>query len=131
MRLYRAADEGRIERGHSLTPDIDAARAYLADPGFGGARLWTLDLEPEYVLDVRGECEIDRVLDEIQADEETRDRIQAQGYLSVGVLLAEERAIRERLQGDYDWIVYTDDYPEDAVTYWYLGDGSYQARELI
>lgn len=124
MKLWRAADDGNLSAGMSLSQKRADAEAYLDNPGFGGRRLWSIDIHPKYVLDLSGEDEQaanSDITDLIDADEHTSDLI-TQGFPSVGVMLANVRGVEDALAELYDWVVFRDDFPEDAVTWWYLGD---------
>ena len=53
--LYRAADSYYIDTGTSFAETLEAAECYLANPGFGGAGLWSTTVPSgTYVLDLRG-----------------------------------------------------------------------------
>jgi len=124
--LWRATRDGatHLRQHESAAADPETAEAYQDDPGFGGPCLYRVEIAaPAHILDLRGErLDIEAALDAAGiGDEDERDRIQSQGYASVGVLLAAERAVREALAAEYDWIRYTDDFPTGAETWWYLG----------
>jgi hypothetical protein len=51
--LYRAADSDYIQQGTCFAAEREAAEAYLANPGYGGATIWTTDAHGS-VLDLRG-----------------------------------------------------------------------------
>lgn len=53
MKLYRAANDDNMNSDStSFAADIDSARVYHECNGFGGERLFSIDIDPENVLDL-------------------------------------------------------------------------------
>lgn len=126
MRLWRAAGSycGRWSCWAAARTD---AEAYLDNPGYGGGRLWTCEVEPEYVLDLTGRYPPWRVLAAaVMPDDDEDDRIDAsddwrmtQG--SIYGVLENISAVRREVEAHYDWVVYDDDYPDGCQTWVYTG----------
>ncbi|GIW05144.1 MAG: hypothetical protein KatS3mg059_1764 [Thermomicrobiales bacterium] len=54
MLLWRAAHNSRIFRGACFAARREDAEAYQDNPGFGGPRLYCVEVEPRDVLDCTG-----------------------------------------------------------------------------
>jgi len=121
--LWRAAKDDYIEQGISFAPKKSTARAYLDNPGYGGATLYktSVDLAKQPVLDMTGwkwsdvrrhlnvKTPSDIGIDEwLPRDPEMLDRIRTLGYFWA---LVDESYPR----GEVTWIWcgnYDDDEPE-------------------
>lgn len=122
MTLFRAtsntSDAETIPSGSCWSPDRETAEAYTDNQGFGGSEIVSVDLDLSgvRVLDVRGRSARDlaplaRALD-LDAQDWRDD-----GLDSVFSVIENRRSVREAINEMADWIIYSDDYPENATTY--------------
>ncbi|GIV50238.1 MAG: hypothetical protein KatS3mg038_2201 [Candidatus Kapaibacterium sp.] len=148
MKLWRAAHNSRVFRGACFAQDRRDAEAYLDNPGFGGPRLFCVEVQPTHVLDCTGRDGLRRLAaayvraadddtlddlrslcwdraqacgrnpDEIDLIDELADRWAGEMVFHV---LEDEHGVLDALCRHYDWIVYEDDYPEGCITWLYTG----------
>ncbi|GIV50739.1 MAG: hypothetical protein KatS3mg038_1260 [Candidatus Kapaibacterium sp.] len=121
-----------------------SAEAYLDNPGFGGPRLYCVEVEPRDVLDCTGRDALRRLaaayvraadaddLDELRSlcwdraeylgrEPDERDMVDELVDRWAGEMvfqiLENKTGVLDALARHYDWIVYEDDYPEGCVTW--------------
>ncbi|GIV52035.1 MAG: hypothetical protein KatS3mg038_2556 [Candidatus Kapaibacterium sp.] len=148
MLLWRAAHNSRIFRGACFAARREDAEAYQDNPGFGGPRLFVLEVEPRDVLDCTGPEALRRLATAYvrAADEDVRDELRSlcwdrAEYLGrepderdmvdelvdrwagdmVFHVLEDEDGVLDVLARQFNWIVYEDDYPEGCITWLYTG----------
>lgn len=121
--LYRAADDCFVTDCASFSADIDVARAYLSNPGFGGRTLFVaeVDLDSARVLDLYDE----------------RDPVQTLVDLldlhHPGAIGADEwvpRICDKLANAGYEWVRVRESYPADAVTYIWVGGDDPDLEEV-
>jgi len=136
--LYRATDGGDgLWSGTCWAADREDAEAYLDNPGYGGAELHEreVQVDPELVLDLRTETGVDMsrlaeaLVDlgwtdaadpgRVDTAEEIAERWGDRGWLYPW---EEDMGIAEALAERYEWMRYTDTFPEGAETWTALRD---------
>jgi hypothetical protein len=127
--LYRAADSDYLSDVASFAAELESARAYTDDRGFGGRALYsaTVEYADEQVLDVRSERDDEQcsaVLASAGLDRESCGE-------SVDVLLADPRVVDALTGRGYRWVLLLDSYPEGSETWTWLGVGDEPELELI
>ena len=147
--LYRAAHDATVTTGTCFAEDIDDAIAYQDNPGFGGPNLYSLEVTPTYKTFVESlEDARDQIADAILKhgwpsdvrkpryfDDEvdpTKEDLVAwledvfsgyeSGHAHVHDVVADTPWVVDMLGQSYDWIVFKDSFPEDCVTWCYVGD---------
>ncbi len=138
-RLFRASRRGDIGSGAHLTPDIDAATAYLDNPGFGGSQLHAYDVEPDNLLDLYkyGKRHPKHVLEKLAEELDyadpaaTADTWSGNGLKHVFQVLENDTEAHIRSKKFYDWITFEDQFPSGAQTWKYLGDESLPATHSL
>lgn len=147
--LYRAAHDATVTTGTCFAEDIDDAIAYQDNPGFGGPNLYSLEVTPTYKTFVESlEDARDQIADAILKhgwpsdvrkpryfDDEvdpTKEDLVAwledvfsgyeSGHAHVHDVVADTPWVVDLLGQSYDWIVFKDSFPEDCVTWCYVGD---------
>ena len=116
-----------IVDGAHLTPDIDAAQAYLDNPGFGGQDLYAYDIDdPQAHLELhrlKDSAALDRLAEELEYEdpEEVAQKWRDAGHDRVNSVLENITDVDRRIHELYDWVSFKDDYPPDAETWKYLG----------
>lgn len=117
MKLYRATskkDEYGIPRNSCWTPDIETARAYQDNPGYGGQYLREIDADGE-ILDITAGL---HVLAEALGYNDPRET--ATVWLSDNgwrYPWEESGDVARRLRrSGYHWLRYEDDFPDGAIT---------------
>ncbi|GIV50914.1 MAG: hypothetical protein KatS3mg038_1435 [Candidatus Kapaibacterium sp.] len=148
MLLWRAAHNSRIFRGACFAARREDAEAYQDNPGFGGPRLYCVEVDPRDVLDCTGRDALRRLaaayvraadaddLDELRslcwerAEYLGREPTEADMVAELAdrwagemvfQILENKTGVLDALARHYDWIVYEDDYPEGCVTWLYTG----------
>lgn len=117
--LYRAADSDTITGPAAFAADVEDARSYLDNPGFGGATLYRTEIE----------CDDDHVLDVRGADDAQLDAlIGVSGCSSPGAMTADAYVMQDHVaaalvEHGYRWVRILDTYPIGAETWVYLYDG--------
>lgn len=116
--LWRSADDDSLPTGcAAFAEQREAAEAYLANPGFGGATLWSAEVEF-----ADGE-----LLDIYDAADPVEALCEAAGVSHPGAIGADEwlprdvelqDALRER---GICWVRVRESYPEDAATWLWIG----------
>jgi hypothetical protein len=115
MKLYRAADTDILTGPTSFAADLDCARAYLDNPGFGGSTLYQVDVEPESVLDLTDESDqLDALVELTGID---------MGSTTADHMLAHEHVVASLVELGYTWVRLTDTYPDDCETWTWLYSG--------
>lgn len=134
VRLYRASDRDGIVAGAHFTPELESAVAYMDNPGFGGGSLKAYDVPRDYVLDIykyekRHGVGSQASLEEFAKELELPDpELQAErwrdaGYRNVFQVLENDRRNLDAVAGKmYDWVTFTDDFPQGAQTWKYVGE---------
>lgn len=117
MRLYRAGDCSFCYQPTSFAVDIDDAREYLDNPGFGGDTLYYIDID----------IDDDKVLDL----SEERDQVEAlsvltdihMGAVTADYMLSHGHVVDKLIEMGYTWVCLMDTYPENCETWTWLGNG--------
>lgn len=111
--LYRAADDDHISDCASFAQSRETAELYRRNPGFGGARLWTATVGPEHrVLDLTGRDAMERLIDLVGID---------MGAIGVDEMVP--RVCGALCDAGWDWVLVDESYPEDTVTWIWVGEG--------
>lgn len=113
--LYRASEN---DNGRYWTPSLECAKNYMCTFGNGGSLLITATIDDK-------DCRILHIDDWSDFPAEIQDKIEKlrqSGYTYVYQMWEEDLDVRSYLAARYDWIVYTDDYPENCET-WYCTGG--------
>lgn len=119
--LYRAADTDTWGDCAAFAETREAAEAYLDNPGYGGARLWSCEVQPRNVLDLTGE------------DDATAAIAERIGAAHPGAIGADEYAPRvsyELRDAGVEWVRVRESYPEDSITWIYVGSDDPELEEL-
>lgn len=122
MKLYRATadqtDAETIPAGTCWTPEEETAEAYTDNPGFGGEHIVSIevDMDGARVLDVRGRNARDLSALASALGMEASDW-RDDGLDSVFAVLENRRKVAAAVAELADWIIYSDDFPENATTY--------------
>lgn len=129
--LYRASDRSYAEQGDSLSPERATAEAYLDNPGFGGSTLHRVRVrvDESRVLDLRAEWDCDRwalLAEVLEVDVES---LYGSGA-HVHSVWERNAAVLDALAARWTWVRYTDDYPEGAETWLYLGTDDIDLDEV-
>jgi hypothetical protein len=147
--LYRAAHDATVTAGTCFAEDIDDAIEYQDNPGFGGPNLYSLEVTPTYKTFVESlEDARDQIADAIMThgwpsgvrrprglDDEvelTKEDLVAwledvfsgyeSGHAHVHDVVADTPWVVDLLGQSYDWVVFKDSFPEDCITWCYVGD---------
>lgn len=114
-RLHRAANSDLILVGFSLAENLDDAEAYLDNPGFGGSKLWVTDvsIDDGKVLDLAEEDDCWTALSAVLGYDVEPSRHQ----FTVGRIFSDDDICEQLAELGYDWVRFTDDFPEDCITY--------------
>lgn len=111
--LYRASDDGLIVGSASFAETLETARVYRDNPGFGGGLLWRAEVVPEGVLD-------------LTTDEDPTTALAGMlGVRHPGAIGADEwvpRVSDQIAAAGYRWVRVVESYPEDTVTWIWVGD---------
>lgn len=120
--LWRAADDDYIGDSASFAETREAAEAYLDNPGFGGARLWTAEVDAVDVLDLTDSSDpMAGLLAAIDSDHD---------YGAIGVDELAPRIAGLLADAGYQWVRVLESYPADTVTWIYVGGVSGDEPEL-
>jgi hypothetical protein len=118
--LWRATvtetDATDVPVGSCWSPDRSTAESYLDNPGFGGGVLVSAEVKSVRVLDVRGNSARDLrpLAAAVGGDAQSwRD----DGLDSVFAVLENRSSVARAVASMADWVVYLDDYPENATTW--------------
>jgi hypothetical protein len=134
MRLYRASEDAEtVSEGSSWTKDYDGALAYTDNPGYGGSKIWKIDVPEENILDItEGQRNSYKLLAEAYLDyeggdytkvHELADEWDGYGYSHIYDLLERNPEVAEQLvENGHDWVTYFDDFPDGLRTYFSLKD---------
>ena len=121
--LYRAAADDILTDCGSFAETEAAARVYLDNPGYGGARLW------------RAEVEIDEsaLLDLTGADDAVAVLAERIGAEHPGAIGADEYAPRvsyELRDAGVEWVRVRESYPADTITWIWVGGDDPEMVEI-
>jgi len=136
-RLYRASDSGYAEDGQSFSEEISTANAYRDGAGFGGPNIFAYDVDTSKSLRVDGIKDFARKIDNIITDEvkewindrgsnNTLDSWKDYGFGYTHDPLHNKWgpkgfSLQEELRNKgYDWLVFEDEFPANAITHWLL-----------
>ena len=119
--LYRAGDSDILTGATSFSADVDIAKAYLSNPGFGGKTIYKtkVKIDQSKLLDVSSNDD----------EEQTNTLLEAAGIdhdygnTTTDHLLADEDVIEALQDAGYEWIKLKDTFPEGAETYTWLYAG--------
>ncbi len=126
--LWRAAKDDYVDTGYSFAADEETARAYLDNPGFGGAALWR----------TRVRYTASQVLDLTENTLAQARRLagvpSSSGAIGIDEWLPREVEVQEafRAQG-YLWALVAESFPAETVTWIWLGtfdDGEPELTEV-
>jgi len=123
--LWRAAKDDYVDTGYSFAENEETARAYLANPGFGGGSLWQTRVQytADQVLDLTG-CTLSQA-------RRLAGVPSSSGAIGIDEWLPREVAVQEafRAQG-YLWALVRESFPEDTTTWIWLGTSADTEPEL-
>lgn len=130
MIFYRAADDDFVRVGTSFAETLEVAVAYRDNPGFGGARLWQVEVEPRRVLDLVDQDDPWQSLSEAAGREIRPEQYQ---YHFARVLATDDSVCESLAAAGYDWVRYPEDFPADSVAWTPVSedaaDAAYDATE--
>ena len=117
--LYRASKYATLPADcASFAEDIETARAYLDNPGFGGALLLRTKVE-------RDDDRILNLADENYPEERLADlcdvpldTLMGGVETAIPASIELQECLREH---GYDWVLVPESYPEDTVTWLWIG----------
>jgi hypothetical protein len=114
IRLFRAANDDNVDAGYSFSTELETAQSYTNNPGFGGNTIYRVDIDPGKLLDVSDADDLFSALSEAAG----MDLIPEQYAHHAQRVLATDPKVREALaEKGYEWVKFTDDFPEGAITY--------------
>lgn len=114
--LYRAADTDTIVGSASFAADIESARAYLDNPGFGGRTLYVaeVDMDDAQVLD----------LYDLGNEEAIAALMERTGLSHPGAIGVDEwvpRICYDLRDAGIEWVRVRESYPMDSETWVFVG----------
>jgi hypothetical protein len=122
MILWRAANDDMIVGCASFAETRDAAELYLDNPGYGGHTLYTADVEPTDVLDLTGDDAMADLLAAIDSDHD---------FGAIGIDELVPRISQRLAERGVQWVRVCESYPEDTITWIYVGGSCGDEPELI
>ena len=121
MKLYRAADSDYIPADScSFAESIEAAEHYLNNPGYGGSTLWVTEVDADDVLDLTGD----------DAEELLSDIVNVKRYGAIGIDELVPRIAEQLCKAGIQWVRVNESYPEDTITWIYVGGSCGDEPEL-
>ena len=118
--LFRAGNDDVMTGPTSFAADIDDARAYLDNPGFGGGTLYetTVCICRRALLDVTDSSDQEAAIREAAglSDDDY-------GAVTADFLLSQQPVVDALVDAGYEWVRLLDTYPEGAVVYTWLYAG--------
>lgn len=115
--LYRATDDDYPTQPTAFAAEIESAREYLDNPGFGGSTLYrtTVEVDADEVLDVRSERD----------DAQLAALVRASGRAHPGAMTADMYAMQPStveglVAAGYRWVRIIDTYPVGSETWIWL-----------
>lgn len=114
LTLYRAADDDIIVDTASFSASLDAARAYLQNPGFGGRTLYRVTVTVDE----------DRVLDLYESSDPIADIMDLTGRSHPGAIGADEwvpRISDDLRDSGIEWVRVRESFPADTETWIFVG----------
>lgn len=122
--LYRAADDDIVVGCASFAEDLESARAYLSNPGFGGRTLYsaTVDVDDGCLLDLTAAGDPIAIL---------MDRAGIERH--PGAIGADEWAPRisyELREAGVEWVRVRESYPADTITWIFVGQDDPEMEEI-
>jgi hypothetical protein len=114
--LYRAAKDDYVSQGISFAESRETAELYLDNPGFGGATVYTCDIDPadDAVLDLSGLS--------------TSEAAELIGLSDPGAIGVDEwiprivHRLEERVSAGLQWVRVAESYPRGTVTWIWVGE---------
>ena len=125
MKLYRAAKDDYVDTGYSFAETLDAAREYLNNPGFGGARLFVSDVKVKksQVLDLTG-------MDTTEVAETLG--VSDPGAIGVDEWLPRDPEILDVIRGrGFRWAKVDESFPSGTTTWIWTGTFDDDEPELV
>lgn len=111
--LYRAANDDYVDSGYAFAEEIETARMYLDNPGFGGANIYRCKARGK-VLDLTG-----MTMAEAAAELDMEDP----GAIGVDEWIPRTVDALETAQArGYSWIKVDESYPRGTTTWIWCGD---------
>ena len=110
--IYRAAEHCDARVGFSFAESREVAEAYLTNPGFGGATLYSVDVDLDGVLDLTDESDEWQALSDACGIEISPDNYQH----FAAVLPTSDDVCEALAAAGYHWVRFNDDFPAGAVT---------------
>ena len=114
IRLYRASPDDYVTRGTSFAEDVETARAYQDNPGFGGSEIYSTRINPKNVLDLSDEEDQWTALSSAIGEEIEPSRY---AYHFARSLTADDSLTDKLAESGVDWIKFRDDFPEGSITW--------------
>jgi len=112
MKIYRASKDDYIGQGFSFAEKKEDAKAYLDNPGFGGACLFSAKIPANHkILDLTDEAWT--TLSATIGRDITPDM---GGYMISQAIQLVPGLLDDIADSGYDWVRYIDDYPIGCVT---------------
>jgi len=113
-RLYRASDDNFVRAGTSFAKDLDSAKEYMNNPGFGGQNLYSAEVDMNNVLDLTNRRDN---WDELSSALGREVDPQNYAYHFARAVTYDDDIVDELAQRGYDWIAIEDDFPVGSITY--------------
>lgn len=117
--LWRAAKDDYVDTGYSFAESKGTARAYLENPGFGGALIFKaiVKVDPASVLDLRGWT--------LEQARELAGVPSSKGAIGVDEWLPREPGAQEAFRAlGYLWALVSESFPEETTTWIWIGTGA-------
>lgn len=122
--LYRAASDDLIVGSASFATNLEAARAYLDNPGFGGRTLYRAEVE----------IDADTLLDLVDAIDPIQSIMDRTGLRHPGAIGVDEwipRISYELRDAGIEWVRVKESYPAETVTYTFVGTDDPEMEEIL
>ena len=122
MILWRAANDDYISDSCSFAETRESAELYLDNPGFGGSTLYTAEVEIGEYLDLTGSDAMEILQTTLGSDHD---------FGAIGIDELVPRIASRLCEAGVQWVKVCESYPEDSITWIYVGGGLGDEPTLI